>query len=122
MRKKILVVNKDENLSQGIRMNLEELADVIALGSTENLDSAVREKGIDCILMDSDFLDEAGLNVLSLLKKNNPGLGLVVMQLYGEEPPAAAKARLDIVDMFVYKPIDFDILTQRLNLFIPRIS
>ena len=116
MRKKILVINKDENLSQGIRLNLEEIADVIALESTEGLDSTVTEKGVDYILMDSDLLDGPGISALYSVKQKHPKLGLVVMQLYGEDPQSAGRNLIDIVDMFVYKPVDFNILTQRLNL------
>ena len=122
MRKKILVINRDENLSQGIRLNLEELADVIALKSTEGLDRTVTEKGVDYILMDSDLLDGPGVSALYSVKQKYPKLGLVVMQLYGEDPEASGRNLIDIVDMFVYKPVDFNILTQRLNLPVRGIS
>ncbi len=116
MRKKILVINRDEELFQGIRLNLEEIADVIALESTEGLDRTVAEKGVDYILMDSDLLDEPGISALYSVKMKHPNLGLVVMQLYGEEAQDAGKNLMNIVDMFVYKPVDFTMLTHRLNL------
>ena len=115
MRKKFIIVDGDRGFLEGIKLNLEEIADVAVCTNIINMFVELSCGRYDVLLLDSGLLGEAGAHILQKIKQDHSQIVIVSMQLYGEEPDVREGNINQLVDMHVYKPVDFEKLLNRLG-------
>lgn len=115
MRKKFIVVDRDQGFLEGIKLNLEEIADVVVCSNINDMFIKLSSDRYDILLLDSVLLGKSGANILHEIKLNQPQIIIVGMQLYGEEPDVRKEDSDKLVNMHVYKPVDFEIFLNRLS-------
>jgi len=104
----LLVVDDERTLrfSIGEWARDEGYAPLEAASGREALD-AVRERGVDAVVLDLKLADEDGLRVLRELKESDPGLPIVMLTGHGTVEQAVRAIQLGAYD-FMLKPPDLD--------------
>ncbi len=79
---RILLVDDMTVIRQGLRMMLKSAKDIVVVGEAVDGDDAVRQAFAlkpDVVLMDQDMPQSDGIEATRSIKKNMPGMGVVIM-------------------------------------------
>ena len=112
---RILIVEDDESLVDGLVMNLEMegYSVSVALDGREAVEAIRREKP-DLVLLDVMLPELNGFEVLSALRRDNPELPVVMLS--ARDQPDDIVIGLDLgADDYVTKPFDLRMLLARIN-------
>src|SRR5262245_12789800 len=83
----ILVVDDHAVVREGLKRILEEQDDCVVAAEASNVPEAcawLRKRSFDLILLDLSLPQRSGLEVLNLVKKDNPRIPVLVLTAYGE--------------------------------------
>ncbi len=82
---RVLIVDDHAITRDGLRRILSDYPDPLEVGEAANGSqtlSLVRQEHWDLILLDISLPDKSGLDVLKLIKKDRPGLAVIVLSMY----------------------------------------
>lgn len=84
---RILIVDDHAIVREGLKQILTDDENLVVAGEAENAAEAIRlarEKDFDLVLLDISLPDRDGLELLEVLKKNHPKLGILMLSMYRE--------------------------------------
>jgi two-component system invasion response regulator UvrY len=84
----ILVVDDHVLIRKGLKILLEESPDFIVSGEADSGAQAIRmlrERHFDMVLLDISLPDKHGMDVLKLIKMEQPDIKIIVLSMYPEE-------------------------------------
>ncbi|MFH1593089.1 MAG: response regulator [Candidatus Omnitrophota bacterium] len=117
-RKRVLIVDDEENFAHIVKMNLEQFGDYEVQVETRPqaaLDSALRYNP-DIILMDIVMPDQNGLEVLEKLKKNKRTMSIpVVMMTAVDDNDTKIKASQEFSEGYLVKPVNTEALKAKIE-------
>jgi DNA-binding NarL/FixJ family response regulator len=82
---RVLIVDDHAITRDGLRRILSDYPEALEVGEAANGSqtlSLVRQQHWDLILLDISLPDKSGLDVLKLIKKDRPGLAVIVLSMY----------------------------------------
>lgn len=82
---RVLIVDDHAITRDGLRRILSDYPEALEVGEAANGSqtlSLVRQEHWDLILLDISLPDKSGLDVLKLIKKDRPGLAVIVLSMY----------------------------------------
>lgn len=82
---RVLIVDDHAITRDGLRRILSDYPEALEVGEAANASqtlSLVRQEHWDLILLDISLPDKSGLDVLKLIKKDRPGLAVIVLSMY----------------------------------------
>ncbi|MFN8254868.1 MAG: PAS domain S-box protein [Bacteroidales bacterium] len=117
--KKILIV---DDVAESIFLLSEVLKSTgVKIFSAESGTQAIKRftenQDIDLILMDIQLPEINGLEAASQIKKINPRVAIIIQTAYGQDS-YTQKSREAGCDDIIFKPINFEILFQKMNRFL----
>lgn len=123
MKPRILIVDDEEDMTFLLKRTLEPELDcrVATAPSGEAALSLLAEERFDLVLTDIKMPGMDGLTLLSLIRKENPDLTVMMMTGHGTIEIAVEAMKLGAWD-FVTKPFDHDALTHQIGKALERSS
>lgn len=120
-KKRILIIEDDESISLGLRMNLEaEGYDVaVAADGEEGLERIRRTEGLDLVILDVMLPRRNGLEVLRLLRAEGNSVPIIVLSARGAEMDKVMGLELGAED-YVTKPFGLAELLARVRAVLRR--
>jgi DNA-binding NarL/FixJ family response regulator len=94
---RVLLVDDHTVARSGVRLMLDSAHDIEVLGEAESAQDALRlihARDFDVVLADIALPDKNGLDLLRLLRTEQPGLAVVMLSMYSEEVYALRALRL----------------------------
>jgi len=85
---KILLVDRNPYIRQGLQMYLSLQPDFIVVGETDNEQEAIkfaRDLTPDVIVMDIQISTSEGLEVIRLLHESQPSCAVIILTLLGDQ-------------------------------------
>ncbi|MFQ5651822.1 MAG: sigma-54-dependent transcriptional regulator [bacterium] len=112
---KILIVDDEPGIRDQLArwLNSEGYAVEHAANGKEAL-SCVKESNFNLVLLDLKLPDIDGFEVLEKIHKDHPDVCIIVLTGYGRDESPAQARRLGAFDFFE-KPIQFDVLSERID-------
>ena len=112
---RILVVEDNEHLAFGLRINLEqEHHETVVVHMGHEAIEIVRAGGIDLVILDLMLPDISGFDVLRTLRDDGMTLPIVVLSACASEPDRVGAFRMG-ADDYVTKPFSLLELLERIN-------
>ncbi len=113
-RKKILIVEDDEDLLSTIVEYLEKqgFQVVTALNGVDGF-KLIESETYDLVITDIDMPIVSGIGVILAHKKRNPEIPIIAMSGYGNAPLEAAREKG--ADLILDKPFNFSVLMNHLD-------
>lgn len=112
---RILVVEDNEDLAFGLRINLEqEDHEAVVVHTGHEAIEIVRAGGIDLVILDLMLPDISGFDVLRILRGDGMALPIVVLSARASEPDRVGAFRMG-ADDYVTKPFSLLELLERIN-------
>lgn len=113
-KKKVLIIDDEEDFVSLVKMNLEQIGDyeVLGLANARDILSNVHNFKPDIILLDLVMPTTGGLEVAQILNEDDMGKGIpvVVISALGKEVDKLKAYKLGVVD-YIVKPVGTDNLT-----------
>jgi DNA-binding NarL/FixJ family response regulator len=101
--KRVVLADQHPAMLEGIRRMLETAAESVLMVADEaSLMQAVESVAPDLVIVDLSFPVSGGANVVRLLKRQHPGIKLIVVSLH-DDPAAADEAAAAGAEGFVLK-------------------
>ena len=88
---KVFIVDDHEIIRKGIRMIIQEEADIKVVSEADNGDDAIEKMkfiDFDIMLLDLDMPKKHGFSLITELKKINPNLKVLILSIFPEDPNA----------------------------------
>ncbi len=85
---KILIVDDHLLIRSGVRSLLKDVQDIEIVAEAEGGNEAIKKEAEfhpDVVLMDISMPDISGIEAASIIKKNSPGTGVLVLTMYENE-------------------------------------
>ena len=122
MKKKILIIEDEEDLIKGLKLNLsdEGLEVVWALNGVEGLRKAIEETP-DLIILDVMLPEMDGLEVCRELRHKNIGIPIIMLTAKGEEIDKVVGLEIG-ADDYITKPFSIRELLARIKVQLRRIE
>jgi DNA-binding response OmpR family regulator len=112
---RILVVEDNDDLAFGLRINLEqEDHEAVVVYTGREAIEIVRAGGIDLVILDLMLPDISGFEVLRILRGDGMGLPIVVLSARASEADRVGAFRMG-ADDYVTKPFSLLELLERIN-------
>ena len=112
---RIFVVEDNENLAFGLRINLEqEDHEAVVVDTGHEAIEIVRAGGIDLVILDLMLPDISGFDVLRTLRGDGMALPIVVLSARASEPDRVGAFRMG-ADDYVTKPFSLLELLERIK-------
>ena len=123
MKRSILIVDDELDMLQLLKRSLEpDLNCMVATApSGEKALQILAKNPVDLVLADIKMPGMDGLELLELIKRENPDLTVVMMTAYGHIDMAVEAMKSGAYD-FITKPFDHDALILRLEKALERSS
>jgi DNA-binding NtrC family response regulator len=111
----IMLVDDEEDFVEMLDLRLKEIGEnvVTAYNGSECLD-VLETQDIDVVILDVKMPGMDGIEVLQAIKKQYPLIEVIMLTGHGTIEIAIQGMKLGAFD-FLFKPADFDELTEKLN-------
>lgn len=113
---KLLLIDDEKAFANIVakRMSKRNIDVTQAYSGTEAL-QAVRKADFDVAILDLKMEDMNGIEVLRILKKMDPDLGVIMLTGHGSEEAAREGVKLGAID-YLTKPCDFEELVAKIKM------
>ena len=105
-KKRILVIDPDEDFCRNVRLYLEESYEVTSRQGLEYIDYTILLNRVDLLLIEADFADFELVNALQRIRKDYPSLRIIIMYTYFPADRKIERALVKIADTTIAKPFD----------------
>ncbi len=105
-KKRILVIDPDEDFCRNVRLYLEESYEVTARQGLEYIDYTILLNRVDLLLIEADFADFELVNALQQIHKDYPSVKIIIMYTYFPADRKIERALVKIADTTIAKPFD----------------
>ncbi len=105
-KKRILVVDPDEDFCRNVRLYLEESYDVSARQGLEYIDYAILLNRVDLLLIEADFANNELVRSLQRIQKEHAHLKIVIMYTYFPSDKKIEQGLAKVADAMIAKPFD----------------
>jgi DNA-binding NtrC family response regulator len=111
----IMLVDDEEDFVEMLDLRLKEIGEnvVTAYNGSEGL-NVLKTQDIDVVILDVKMPGMDGIEVLQAIKKQYPLIEVIMLTGHGTIEIAIEGMKLGAFD-FLFKPADFDELTEKLN-------
>ncbi len=85
---KVLIADDHAIVREGLKQILADTKDIIVAGHAENGNEAIklaRESSCDVLLLDISMPDRSGIEVLKQVKKETPGIAILMLSMHRED-------------------------------------
>ncbi|MBL7131530.1 MAG: response regulator [Candidatus Omnitrophica bacterium] len=116
-KKKILVIDDEEDFCYLMKLNLEGTGDfevITAFSGQEGIDKS-KQMAFDLVIMDLNMPDLSGEEALDTLKQMNPSLPVLLFSVYHDDISTLSSAVKSKADGIIAKPIDHSQLYATIN-------
>jgi DNA-binding NtrC family response regulator len=114
-KKRILVIDPDEEFCRSIRLYLEEDYQVTTRQGFDYFDYSIILNKIDLLIMEADLADARLIHLIKQIRHNHPAIRIIIMYVYFPPDKTIEKALVEDADDIISKPFDVDILQQKVN-------
>lgn len=108
MRKKILIIDDEEDLCRLLKLILEKDGRIhvdTAFSGQEGIDKA-KKKAYDLVITDFVMPDMNGNEVIGVLKQINPSLQILLFSVYFDDVSTLSPSIKNKINGIIHKPID----------------
>ena len=105
-KKRILVVDPDEDFCRNVRLYLEESYDVSARQGLEYIDYTILLNRVDLLLIEADFANNELVRSLQRIQKEHKHLKIVIMYTYFPADKKIEQGLAKVADAMIAKPFD----------------
>ncbi len=115
IRLKLLLVDDEAEFRRITSATLSRRGFIVseAADGEAALESIGREKP-DVVLLDLKMPGMSGIELLQLIRESDPALPVIILTGHGDFESAVAGIKLEVVD-FIQKPVDVDLLAERIR-------
>lgn len=117
-KKKILVIDPDEDFCLNVRLFLEENYQVIARQELEYIDYTILMNRVDLLLLEAEYAGPDLISLIKDLKTNHKNLKILVMYTYFSADKQTEKELAEYTDALITKPFDVDVLKAKVDHFL----
>ena len=117
-KKKILVLDKDKDVCQGIKEYLKEDYEVFACTSVDNILNTIQENNIDLIISDVDLPNGYIYRFLNDLKSSAAEIPVILMYVCFDCSQKIEESIRNMADAVFLKPFDLQKLKKRIDLLL----
>jgi DNA-binding NtrC family response regulator len=111
----IMLVDDEEDFVEMLGLRLKEIGEnVVAAYSGSECLNALETQDIDVVILDVKMPGMDGIEVLQAIKKQYPLVEVIMLTGHGTIEIAVQGMKMGAFD-FLFKPADFDELTEKLN-------
>ncbi len=114
-RQSIIILEKDPDLANSIRVYLEDSYEVYVVQDPAHLMRYISNYHINVLITDLDATHPDIQKHLAEAKVFNPELKILVMYMFIDEDNLPARSILNEVDDYIYKPFNADLLRHKLD-------
>jgi len=114
-RQSIVILEKDPDLADSIRVYLEDSYEVYIVQDPAHLMRYISNYNINVLVTDLDATHSDIQRHLAEAKVFNPELKILVMYMFIDEDNLPARSILNEVDDYIYKPFNADVLRHKLD-------
>ena len=115
IKTKLLIVDDEAEFRNAVSKGLTRRGfEVEEASNGEEALARLRQKAPDIVLLDQKMPGLSGIDTLKEIRKFNDELPVIILTGHGDFHTALAGIKLDIVD-FIQKPIDIDLLSERIQ-------
>lgn len=118
-KKRILVVDPDEDFCKSVRLYLEESYQVTSRQGLEYIDYTLLLKQTDILVIDADQADRNFSSRLAGIRANHPEIKIVVMYTYFSTNKQDEILLARTADDLIAKPFDVSTLRDKLENLLP---
>ena len=117
-KKKILVLDKDKDVCQGIKEYLKEDYEVFDCTSVDNILNTIQENNIDLIISDVDLPNGYIYRFLNDLKSSAAEIPVILMYVCFDCSQKIEESIRNMADAVFLKPFDLQKLKKRIDLLL----
>jgi DNA-binding NtrC family response regulator len=114
-RKAVLILEKDLDLADSIRMFLEDVYPVYILDDPSKLRSHINRYGIKLIVTDLDMATKDFHKKILNIRSAHPAVKIILMYMFLDEDEVKNHAILKEADDFIFKPFDANVFRHKVD-------
>ena len=113
--KAVLILEKDRDLADSIRMFLEDMYPVYIIDDPSKLRSHINRYGIKLVVTDLDIATSDFHENLHSIRSANPAVKFIMMYMFLDEDDSKNYAILKEADDFIFKPFDATVFRHKVD-------
>ena len=113
--KAVLILEKDSDLANSIRVFLEDVYPVYIINDPSELVSHINRYGIKLLVTDLEFVNADLQSNIHDLRSSHPGIKVIFMYMFLDEDNQKSHSLLKEADDHIFKPFDADVLRYKVD-------
>jgi len=113
--KAVLILEKDHDLADSIRMFLEDMYPVYIIDDPSKLRSHINRYGIKLVVTDLDMATSDFYKNLHSIRSANPTVKFIMIYMFLDEDDSKNHALLKEADDFIFKPFDATVFRHKVD-------
>ncbi len=111
----VLILEKDRDLANSIRVFLEDVYQVYILDDPSKLISHIKRYRIKLLVTDLDYANADLQTNLHNIRSSNPGVKVILMYMFLDDDNQKGHSILKEADDFIFKPFDADVFRYKVD-------
>jgi len=111
----VLILEKDRDLANSIRVFLEDVYQVYIIDDPSELVSHIRRYGIKLLVTDLDYANADLQTNLHNIRSSNPGVKIILMYMFLDDDNQKSHSILKEADDYIFKPFDADVFRYKVD-------
>ena len=113
--KSVLILEKDQDLADSIRVFLEDAYPVYIINDPSKLVSHIKKYGIKLLVTDLDYSNHDLQSNLHELRLSIPGIKIILMYMFLDDENRKSHTLLKEADDYIFKPFDADVFRYKVD-------
>jgi len=113
--KAVLILEKDRDLADSIRVFLEDAYPVYIIDDPSKLESHIKRYGIKLLVTDLDFSNADLQSNLHDIRSSTPGIKIILMYMFLDDENRKSHSLLNEADDYIFKPFDADVFRYKVD-------
>ncbi len=119
-KKRVVILSSDTTLGLSLSLFFENTYNVISTSEAEVVENALKSEMLDLLIIDVGPFDTELLDLLSIIRKTNSELPVIVMYVYQEKIRKVEERLRTQVNMIFYKPVDLAQVSNEIRVLLAR--